>query len=129
MLARENTAKNNHYYKGNPLLMTCEIKGRPLEVTASHTYLGISINNKLGWADHISNTVSMENKVLGLLLQSLYNCSPFVKEIAYMTLVRPKLEYCQSICDLYKQEYQTLFSNLYTYKHVIHDEIFAHCNR
>ena len=44
--------------KGNLLLMTYNMNGRPIEVTASHTYLGIDINNKLSCAENISNTVS-----------------------------------------------------------------------
>ena len=73
------------------------MNGRPLEDTASHTYLGIVIN-KLSLAEHISNTVLKANKVLGLLRRSLY-CSPFVKETVYKTLVRPKLKFCSSIWD------------------------------
>ena len=73
---------------------TYKMNGRPLEVTESHTFLGIGMNNKMSWAEHISNTVSKANKVLGLVRQNLFSCSPFVKETAYKTLVRPKLEYC-----------------------------------
>ena len=65
-------------HKWNALLMTYNMNGRPIEVTASHTYLGIGMNNKLSWAEHISNTVSKANKVLGLLRRNLYSCSPFV---------------------------------------------------
>ena len=86
--------------------MTYKINGRQIEVTASHTYLGIGINNKLSWAEHISNTVSKANKVLVLLHHNLNSCSPFVKETAYKSLVRPKLEYCSSIWDPYHQEYK-----------------------
>ena len=93
-------------HKRNALLMTYNMNGRPIEVTASHTYLGIGINNKLSWAEHISNTVSKANKVLGLLRRNLYSCSPFVKETAYKSLVRPRLEYCSSIWDPYHQEYK-----------------------
>ena len=74
-------------HKRNPMLMTYNMNGRPIEVTASHTYLGIGMNNKLSWAEHISKTVSKANKVLGLLRRNLYRCSPFVKETAYMSLV------------------------------------------
>ena len=81
------------------MMMTDKMNGRPFEVTASHTYLGIGINNKLSWAEYISNTVSKANKILGLLCQNLNSFSPFVKETAYKTLVRPKLEYCSSIWD------------------------------
>ena len=69
-------------HKRNPLLMTYKMNGRPLEVTASHTSFGIGINNKVSWAEHISNTVSKVNKVLGLLSRNLYSCSPFVKDTA-----------------------------------------------
>ena len=93
-------------HKRNPLLTTYKMNGRPLAVTPSHTYLGIGINYKLSWAEHISNTVSKENKVHGLLLQSLYSRSPFVKETAYITLIKPKLEYCSNILDPYHQEYK-----------------------
>ena len=70
----------NVTHKRNPLLMTYNMNGRPIEVTASHTYLGIGINNKLSWAEHISNTVSKANKVLGLLRRNFYSCSPFVEK-------------------------------------------------
>ena len=93
-------------HKRNPLLMTYNMNGRPIEVTASHAYLGIGINNKLSWAEHISKTVSKANKVLGHLRQNLHSCSPFVKETVYKSLVKPKLEYCSSIWDPYHQEYK-----------------------
>ena len=84
-------------HKWNALLMTYNMNGRPIEVTASHTYLGIGINNELSCAEHISNTVSGANKVLGLLRHNFYSCSHFVKETAYMSLVRPRLEHCSRI--------------------------------
>ena len=93
-------------HKKNPFLMTHKMNGRPIEVTASHTYLGIGIKNKLSRAEHISNTVSKANKVLGLLHQNLYSCSPFAKETVYKLLARPKLEYCSSIWNPYHQEYK-----------------------
>ena len=93
-------------HKRNPLLMTYEMNGRPTEVKASHTYLGIGINNKLSWAEHISNTASKANMVLGLLCRNLYCCSPFVKETAYKSLDRLKLEYCSSIWDPYHQDHK-----------------------
>ena len=77
-----------------------------LETVDSHTYLGVEINNKLSWAEHISKTTSKANSVLGLLRRNLYSCSSKVKETAYTTLVRPKLEYCSSIWDPYHQEHK-----------------------
>ena len=73
------------------------MNGRPSEATASHTYLGIGMNNKVSWAEHTSNTISKANKVLGFIHQNLYRCSHFFKETAYESLARPKQEYCSSI--------------------------------
>ena len=84
-------------HKINPILLTYKVKSTPHEVTASYRYLGIGINNDLSWAEHISSMVSKANKVPGLLCQNLYSCSPFVRETAYMSLARQKLEYCSSI--------------------------------
>ena len=58
-------------HKRNPLLMTYNMNGRPIDFTACHTYLGIGMTNKLSWAEHISNTVSKANKVLGHLRRNL----------------------------------------------------------
>ena len=67
-------------HKRNPQLITYKMNGRPLEVTASDTYLVIGINNKLNWDEHISNTASTGNKVLGLLYHNIYSCSPLLKK-------------------------------------------------
>ena len=99
-------------HKMNHLLMTYKMNGRQHEATASHTYFGISIYNKLSWAEHISNTVLKSNKVLGLLLRNLHSCSPFDKETSYKSLVRPKLEHRQSIRDPNHQEYKNKLESL-----------------
>ena len=56
------------------------MNGRLLEVISCHAYFGIGINNKLCLAEHFDNTVSKENKVLGLLYQFLYNCFNLIKK-------------------------------------------------
>ena len=79
--------------KRNPMLMTYKMNGRPLEVTVGHSYFGITINNKLSWAEQVSKA----NKVLGLLRRSLNSCSSFDSEAAYETLVRVLLPYFGSL--------------------------------
>ena len=54
------------------MLMTHRMNDGPLEATAGHTYLGIGINNKLCWAEHIGNTVSNANKVFERLPRNLH---------------------------------------------------------
>ena len=90
------THKKKPQYKMNDSL---------LQTVSSHTYLGVDINSKLSWSDHISGITSKANRVLGLLRRNLYSCSPKVKEAAFKSLVRPRLEYCSSIWDPYHQEH------------------------
>ena len=80
--------------------------GIVLNSVTNHTYLGVELNNKLNWADHVNNTATKANKVLGLLRRNLYSCPQKVKETAYKALVRPKLEYCASVWDPYKQDHK-----------------------
>ena len=48
------------------------------------------------WGAHCSKIAAKANKSLGLMRRSLKPCSAKVKEGAYMTLVRPTLEYASS---------------------------------
>ena len=80
--------------KRKPLVSSYKMNSSFLQTVTKHTYLGVEINNKLNWAEHISISTSKANKVLGLMRRNLFRCSAEVKETAYKTLVRPKMEYC-----------------------------------
>lgn len=92
-------------HKKKPLLTSYKMNDSVLQTVPNHTYLGVDINSKLSWADHINGISFKANRVLGLLRRNLYSCSPKVKEAAYKSLVRPRLEYCSSIWDPYHQEH------------------------
>ena len=63
---------------------------------SSATYLGISIADNLSWNEHCDTIFKKANSTLGLLRRILSGCTPEVKNAAYLTLVRPKLEYASS---------------------------------
>ena len=75
--------------------------GKPLLETKSHSYLGVCINNKLNWNQHIQEITAKSNRTLGFVKRNLYACSKSTKQIAYKSLVRPKLEYCAAVWDPY----------------------------
>ena len=79
---------------------------RILETVDNHPYLGVVISNNLSWAKHINQSVNKANSILGLLKRNFWNCSPHTKEVAYKTLVRPRLEYCGAVWDPYQQIHQ-----------------------
>ena len=59
----------------------------------SVSYVGVTLTNNLKWSQHVSSVSGKASKVLGLIKRNFSNCPRSVKEIAYTTLVRPKLEY------------------------------------
>ena len=70
-----------------------------LENVVSIKYLGVIITNDLRWNTHVSNVCTKANRTLGFLRRYIYACPQGVKEAAYKGLVRPVLEYNDSVRD------------------------------
>ena len=62
-------------------------------------YLGVHISQDLKWNSHINFISSKANQTLGFLRRNLKINSQTIKEKAYKSIVRPKLEYCNSVWD------------------------------
>ena len=77
--------------------MDYNMDGHTLLSVNHHPYLGIELSKDINWATHINQVANKANKILGLLKRNLNACSTTVKEKAYKSLVRPKLEYCGAI--------------------------------
>ena len=67
-------------------------------------YLGIILHEGMRWLHHIQSICNKANKSLNFLRRNLSKCSINVKENAYLTIVRPLLEYAACVWDPY-QEY------------------------
>ena len=79
--------------------------GTSLDQVNSTLYLGVTLNSKLQWDDHIRNIVGYGNRMLGFLQRALRRCPEHIKTKAYQMTVRPKLEYCSAIWDPYQTCY------------------------
>ena len=79
-----------------------------LGIVDNYPYLGVHLSNNLSWNNHINTTVNKANSILGLLKRNLWNCSTQTKDIAYKTLVRPRLEYCCSVWDPHQKRHQDI---------------------
>lgn len=62
-------------------------------------YLGVTINNDLSWASHITNICSAAERKLWFLRRKLRLAPTSVKLSAFLTIVRPTLEYASVIWD------------------------------
>ena len=70
-----------------------------IKQVTSAKYLGTTINEKLQWAEHISNITRKASAMLDFLYQNLKNCPLFIKISCYKTLTVPILEYACTIWD------------------------------
>ena len=66
-------------------------------------YLGITIIDNMDWGQHISEISSKATKTLGFLRRNLAFAPMSTKEVAFKTLVRPKLEYATPIWSPYSK--------------------------
>ena len=59
------------------------LSGQPLSTVSSHSYLGVKLDSKLTWTNHVTDITSKSSKVLGMIKRTLGPCKPEVKQTAY----------------------------------------------
>ena len=84
--------------KKSPQHFYYNMHGHILESVQSAKYLGVTLSADLKWNNHIQQMTSKANKSLSFIRRNLQINSKSVKDRAYQSLVRPKLEYCCSVC-------------------------------
>ena len=82
--------------KRKPFQSTYSANSEVLAKVPQCDYLGVRCSESLRWGAHCSKVAAKANKTLGLIRRTLKPCCREVKERAYMTLVRPTIEYASS---------------------------------
>ena len=93
-----------YYYAFHQISITSSVYNlnyHSLSTSAQHSYLGILLDNKLSWSSHTKHIITKANKTLNFLKRNLNSCSSSVKASAYLTLVRPSMEYAAAVWDPY----------------------------
>ena len=90
-------------HKAKPLVTPYRMRDSILEEVSHHPYLGVELSSDLTWNRHINQVSLKANRVLGVLRRNLSCCSIQSREVAYKALVRPLLEYCQTVWDPYQR--------------------------
>ena len=90
-------------HKRDPILFTYNIHGTSLDSQNSAKYLGITLDTKLDWNEHINSVFRKACFMQSFLERNLQKCPPNVKETCFNALVRPILEYASCVWDPHKQ--------------------------
>ena len=87
-----------YYNQEKPLIHNYYIATSPIKEATSIKHLGVQIDNKLTWNDHIQHTTHKAAQVNGFLHRNLrqYPCN--IKSMCYKSMVRPILEYARIYC-------------------------------
>ena len=80
---RKRTPPTLNYTLGNTLL----------NVANSHSYLGVTVSSDLRWHEHVNSVSAKATKTLNFIRRNVYCCPLDTKATAYISLVRPHLEY------------------------------------
>lgn len=79
--------------KRNPIKLDIHIDDTPIPQANSHKHLGLVLNNKLSWSDHVEHIRSKAAKKVGLLRRIRKRLPSLVLRTLYITCIRPTLEY------------------------------------
>ena len=73
------------------ILFDYSLHNQTLENVQSAKYLGITITDNMDWGYHVSEISYKATKTLGFLCRNLAYVAKSTKEVAYKTLVQPKV--------------------------------------
>ena len=84
--------------------LLCKLKKYSIDGNQHH-YLGVILDKTMSFTAHIKDTVSKASKVLNFVKRNLSSFLQSTKVAAYLSLVRPTLEYSSSVWDPYQLVY------------------------
>jgi hypothetical protein len=87
------------HHKKQPIIFDYTLQGQVLSTMTDYPYLGVTISSDGYWKKHIDSICGKANKTLGFVKRNLKSAPPKLKETAYKSMVRPKLEYATTVWD------------------------------
>ena len=85
-----------------PFIHPYTMLGHTLQAVDHYPYSEFTLSDNLNWKPYILNTTNKANLALGFVKRNLHNCPQKVKDQAYKSLVRPRLEYGCTVWDPYR---------------------------
>ena len=106
--------------KRNPVIFPYKLHNKELNVTNAAKYLGVTISKDLNWSPHINNITGKAKNTLRFIKINIKTSNTKVKEMAYNTYVRPQLEYCSTIWNLWQKHFHKKLKVFNGQQHVMY---------
>lgn len=87
----------------SPVVKDYTLYNQTLVSVRQHHYLGVLLSSDLRWNTHVDKIAKKGNSSLAFVKRNLYACSEETKRAAYVSLVRPHLEYASAVWDPNRQ--------------------------
>ena len=91
-------------YKKKPIFYHYTLYDTVVQEVTHTKYLGLTIDSKLSWSEHIRQITNKANSIKGFLQRNLHSCPISVKVSCYKSLIKPILEYACVVWDPYTQK-------------------------
>ena len=91
-------------HRHNPALFNYTLNNQPIKEVPSAKYLGITIPNKSTWSTHINNMTNKALSTKAFLQRNLRSCTSHTKLQCYTTMIRPILEYANTVWSPYTKK-------------------------
>ena len=98
--------------KRNPILSEYSLHGHNLNTVSEAKYLGVLLDSKLSFNQHINSTCQKANFVLSFLRRNLKRCHKKVKIDSYNLFVKPILNYAATVWSPYTQCYKNKLESI-----------------
>jgi len=83
----------------NATLINPEMDGKILDSVSCHKHLGVYLNNRATWHDHIESIISKASKRIGSLRLFKFKINRDSLRVIYLTHIRSLFEYCNVVWD------------------------------
>ena len=84
-------------HKKNPIVVQYTLHDNAVHEVTHAKCLGVVIDSKLSWSEHIKQVTDRANKVKGFLQHNFYNCPMSIKTNCYKSMIKPIVEYACTI--------------------------------
>ena len=98
--------------KRNPILSEYSLHGHNLNTVSKAKYLGVLLDSRLSFNQHINSTCQKANFVLSFLRRNLKRCHKKVKIDSYNLFVKPILNYAATVWSPYTQCYKNKLESI-----------------